>query len=187
MSDSDLDRQVREADLKMGNYGLTYAYRKRFSGESFKDESKIDCILFANNEHCAAMLNKYAEDKFHALDDKYRVYLASKSESCQSQYNEIKRDGKCVSSHLFRLPEYYRAKKDENGRNFTNHLFINDNGTARISLNGWEEKLIDEEAGHERFLRLDMLKGAVRYKVLSAVNNDELDYIFTGSGEFMCM
>lgn len=276
MSESDLDRQMREAEQKMGNYGFTNAYGKRFGDGSFPDEYKIDCILFANDEHCAAMLNKYAEDKFHALDDKYRVYLASKSESCRSQYDEIKTNGESVSSHLFRLPEGYRAKKDDNSRIFTNHLFADADGNARISLNGWEEELIDEEsgrkdfvcwlrnpprqswslcvpymmdrenralypdflivrrdsrlgyvvdilephspgfkdnlgkarglaeyamkeqrisrvqlirkgrdaAGHEKFLRLDMSKGAVRNKVLSAVNNDELDYIFNDSGEF---
>ena len=277
MSDTDLDRQMREADLKMGNCGFTYAYGRRFREESRPDEYKIDCILFANDEHCAAMLNKYAEDKFHALDDKYRVYLASKSESCRSQYDEIKRDGECVSSHNFSLPEDYRAKRDDNGRTFTKHLFADTDGNARISLNGWEEELIDEEAGRkdfvcwlrnpprqawslcvpyvmdrenralypdflivrrdsrigyivdilephnpgyndnlgkakglaeyamkesrisrvqlirkgkdaggrERFLRLDMSRGAVRDKVLSAVNNEELDYIFNASGEFI--
>lgn len=277
MSESDLDRRMREADVKMGNYGFTYAYGKRYGEENRPDEYKIDCILFANDEHCAAMLNRYAEDKFHELDDKYRVYLASKSESCRSQYDEIKRDGECVSSHNFRLPEDYRAKRDDNGRNFTNHLFADTDGNARISLNGWEEELIDEEsgrsdfvcwlrnpprqawslcvpyvmdrenralypdflivrrdsrlgyivdilephnpgftdnlgkakglakyavkesrisrvqlirkgrdvAGRERFLRLDMSRGAVRDKVLSAVNNEELDYIFNASGEFI--
>ena len=41
------------------------------------------------------------------------------------------------------------------------------------------------ESSYERFLCFDMSKGAVRDKVLSAVNNEELDYIFTGTGEFM--
>lgn len=270
MSENDLDRQMKEADLKMGGYGFPYAYGRRFYDENCPDEYKIDCILFANDGNCMAMLNEYAEYKFHTLDDKYRIYLANKSESCRSQYDEIKRDGDCVSSHLFRLPENYRAKRDDNGRIFTNHLFADDNGNARITLNSWEEELIDEEArrrdfvcwlrnpprqawslcipyvmnsenrafypdflivrsdsrlgyvidilephnpdfkdnlgkakglaeyanrearisriqlirkgkdttGHKRFLRLDLSKGAVRDKVLSAVNNDDLDNIF---------
>lgn len=35
-----------------------------------------------------------------------------------------------------------------------------------------------DTTGHKRFLRLDLSKGAVRDKVLSAVNNDDLDNIF---------
>ena len=41
-----------------------------------------------------------------------------------------------------------------------------------------------DSAGKDRFKRLDMAKGAVRTKVLAAVNNDELDHIFDTDGEF---
>ena len=40
-----------------------------------------------------------------------------------------------------------------------------------------------DSAGKDRFKRLDMAKGAVRTKVLAAVNNDELDHIFDTDGE----
>ena len=41
-----------------------------------------------------------------------------------------------------------------------------------------------DAAGNNRFKRLDMAKGAVRNKVLAAINNDELDHIFDTDGEF---
>ena len=41
-----------------------------------------------------------------------------------------------------------------------------------------------DAAGNNRFKRLDMAKGAVRNKVLAAINNDELDHIFDTYGEF---
>ena len=40
-----------------------------------------------------------------------------------------------------------------------------------------------DAAGKNRFKRLDMAKGAVRSKVLAAINNDELDHIFDTDGE----
>jgi type III restriction enzyme len=40
-----------------------------------------------------------------------------------------------------------------------------------------------DAAGNDRFKRLDMAKGAIRAKVLSAVSNDELDHIFDTDGE----
>lgn len=41
-----------------------------------------------------------------------------------------------------------------------------------------------DAAGEERFKRLDMAKGAIREKVLAAVNNEELDHIFDTDGVF---
>lgn len=41
-----------------------------------------------------------------------------------------------------------------------------------------------DAAGNNRFKCLDMAKGAVRKKVLAAINNDELDHIFDVDGEF---
>lgn len=41
-----------------------------------------------------------------------------------------------------------------------------------------------DAAGRNRFKRLDVAKGAVRNKVLAAINNDELDHIFDTAGEF---
>ena len=41
-----------------------------------------------------------------------------------------------------------------------------------------------DAAGKQRFKRLDLAKGSVRNKVLSAINNDELDHIFDIDGQF---
>lgn len=41
-----------------------------------------------------------------------------------------------------------------------------------------------DDAGKNRFKRLDMTNGLVRQKVLQAVNNDELDHIFDTDGFF---
>ena len=45
-------------------------------------------------------------------------------------------------------------------------------------------RMSKDAAGNSRFKRLDMSKGAIRAKVLAAVNNDELDHIFDTDGEF---
>lgn len=41
-----------------------------------------------------------------------------------------------------------------------------------------------DASGKDRFKRLDLAKGSVRNKVLSATNNDELDHIFDIDGQF---
>lgn len=275
-SESDLDRQLRYADARLGGYGFPFVYGRRFFDEKNPNAFKVDCILFAADDECMAKLNKYAEKKFHEFNDNYRKYVVSKSEKCRKQYSDIVADGDLVSEHNFTLPETINARIETGGKIFTDHLFADVDGKAQIKLNGWEEGVLEEErkqtnfvcwlrnqvrqswslripyemdgvtkatypdfmiirkdeelgyvmdilephnpgykdnlskakafamyakaeprigrielirtgkdaAGKERFKRLDMAKGAVRQKVLSAINNDELDHIFDTDGEF---
>ena len=152
LSETDTDRQLREADAKMCGCGFPYYYSRRFMTSENREECKTDCILFSKDESCIDRLMRYAEDKFCALNDNYRVYITSKSDRCNSQYNEIIRDSDIIGRKNFRLPEEYRERLQEDGRVYTNHLLADKNGNARISLNSWEEGLIDEESGRSDFV-----------------------------------
>lgn len=275
-TETDLDRQLRAADARLGGYGFPYAYGRKYLDMNNINAFKVDCILFASDDECMRRLNSYAENKFHELNDKYRKYVVSKSEKCRKQYSDIIADGDLVSKHNFGLPETISAKVESGGTTYSDHLFADEDGNATIRLNGWEAGVLAEEqkrpdfvcwlrnpsrqpwslcipyeiegvtkptypdfviirrddelgyvmdilephnpdfkdnlgkakgfaryateeprigriqlirmskdpAGKNRFLRLDMAKGAVRNKVLSAVNTDELDHYFETDGEF---
>lgn len=73
-SESDLDRQLRVADAKMGGCGFHLAYGRKYIDFDNPNAFKVDCILFAFDSECIAELNKYAEKKFHELNDQYRKY-----------------------------------------------------------------------------------------------------------------
>ncbi len=276
ISETDLDRQLRAADAKLGGYGFPFVYGRRFIDFDDPNAFKVDCILFAADEESMRQLNQYAETKFHSLNDKYRKYVVSKSEKCRKQYSDIVANGDIISKHNFTLPETISAKVQTGGEVFRDHLFANEDGEARIKLNGWELGVLREEqkrqdfvcwlrnvsrqswslsipyeidttvksaypdfivirkdeklgyimdilephnpdfkdnlgkakgfaryaaeeqrigriqlirtgkdaAGNTKFKRLDMGKGAIQNKVLSATNNDELDHIFDTDGEF---
>lgn len=275
-TETDLDRQLRAADAKLGGYGFPFVYGRRFLDLNDPNAFKVDCILFAADEECMRQLSNYAEKKFHALNDQYRKYVVSRSEKCRKQYSDIIADGDIVSKHNFTLPETISAKVESGGKQYQDHLFANEDGVATIRLNSWEAAVLEEEqkrpdfvcwlrnpsrqswslcipyemegstkatypdfiiirkdpeldyvmdilephnpdfkdnlgkakgfalyaneeprigriqlirmikdaAGNNRFKRLDMSKGAIRAKVLAAVNNDELDHIFDTDGEF---
>ena len=275
-SENDLDRQLRIADTKLGGYGFTNVYGREFCDPTDPTVYKIDCILFAADDDCMAKLHKYAEEKFHNLDDQYRKYVVNKSEQCKQQYFEIAADSDIVSKHNFSLPGTISVRIDEDGKEYYNHLFADDEGVAKIKLNNWEAGVLVEESkrpdfvcwlrnpskakwslcipyeidneikpmypdflivrrddflnyvidilephgdsykdnlgkakglakyamdearigrvqlireskapsGKLRFKRLDFSKGAVRDKVLKAINNDELDHIFDTDGFF---
>lgn len=68
-SETDLDRQLRAADAKMGGCGFHLAYGRKYIDFNNPNAFKIDCILFAFDSECIADLNQYAEKKFHELND----------------------------------------------------------------------------------------------------------------------
>ena len=150
--ESDLDRQLRAADAQMSGYGFPNYYGQMYYDESAPSAYKIDCILFAADDDCIAGLNRYAERKFHGLNDQYRKYIVGKSEKCRKQYSDIIADGDVVSKHSFTLPETISAKIEKDGKEYDNHLFADENGVARIKLNGWEDELISEEEKRPDFV-----------------------------------
>jgi len=151
-SDLDLDRQLRVADSKLGNYGFPNIYGNRYFDENEPNSYKVDCILFAADDECIAKLNRYAERKFHELNDRYRKYVVGKSDACRRQYSDIVADGDAVSKHNFSLPEIISVKVDQEGKRYDNHLFANEDGIAVIKLNSWEEKALEEETKREDFV-----------------------------------
>lgn len=144
-SESDLDRQLRAADAKLGSYGFPYIYARRFLDWENPESFKIDCILFAADDECLRQLTLYAEKKFHELNDNYRKYVVTKSEKCKKQYSDIIADGDIVSKHNFSLPETINGKVDAGGTVYHDHLFVAMDGTAKIKLNGWESGVLAEE------------------------------------------
>lgn len=151
-SDADLDRQLRMADAKLGNYGFCTLYGQKYFRAENPHEYAIDCILFAANEDNLARLSAYAERKFHELNDNHRRYIVGKSEQCRNEYDRIVANSDKKTKHNFTLPETISVKKDEDGKKYDNHLFADEEGIVQIKLNGWEAALIEEEAKRPDFV-----------------------------------
>ena len=147
MSETDLDRQVRNADAKLGRYGFPNIYGGRSYDEENPNAHKIDCVLFAADDSCRSKLGEYAKEKLRMLSRKYRVAVANKSDACKRRYREIMADSAIISEQLFAIPENISAKEDFDGIEYEKHLLASpDTGIAKIKLNGWESSLIDDEA-----------------------------------------
>lgn len=97
-------------------------------------------------------LGEYSKDKFHELDDRYRGYVADKGEKCLAQYRKIVADGDVVSKHVLRLPELIDVKISDDGTEYKNHLYANDNGIAKMKLNTWEQGVLEEEFARPDFV-----------------------------------
>ena len=153
MSETDLDRQVRNADAKLGRYGFPNIYGGRYYDDENPNAHKIDCVLFAADETCRVKLGEYAKAKLRELSRKYRVVVANKSDACKKKYREIMADSAVVSEQLFTIPENIIVREDPDGIEYENHLLaLSDTGIARIKLNGWEAALIEEESHRPDFV-----------------------------------
>ena len=152
-SETDLDRQVRNANAKMGAYGFPNAYAQSYYDEDNPNDCKIDCVLFAADDDCMEKLSVYAKEKFHELTTKYRLYMVNRSENCKKKYHDILADSSVVSEQLFSIPENIAVREDPNGVEYDNHLFAREeNGIAKIKLNGWESELIKAESQRPDFV-----------------------------------
>ena len=151
-TDTDIERQFRLAETRLGNEGVCNAYVNRYYDEDDVLNLKIQVIIFAANTDCMDALNEYAEQKFHDLNDANRRRTVSLPEKFKKKYDDIVSDGDIISKHNFRLPETIRVPHEMEGRLYSNHLFVDDSGTALINLNGWERKVIAEEEQQEDFV-----------------------------------
>ncbi|WP_026491446.1 DEAD/DEAH box helicase [Butyrivibrio sp. XPD2002] len=144
-TDVDIDRQFRRAETKLGNEGVGNKYGQYYFDENDPNSYKIDVILFAANDDCYERLLSYAEKTFHSLNDNYRRKIVGLDEKFIKQYDSIVSNGDIVSKHNFRLPETISIPREINGKDYEDHLFVNDQGKARINLNNWEEGVLLEE------------------------------------------
>ena len=151
-TDIDIERQFRLAETRLGNEGIGNSYVNRYYDEDDVLNLKIQVIIFAANVQCMDLLNDYAKDKFHDLNDVNRRRTVFLPEKWKKKYDDIVSDGDVVSKHNFRLPETIRVPHEAEGKRYSNHLFVDDSGTAQIYLNGWERKVIAEEERHDDFV-----------------------------------
>ena len=151
-TDTDIERQFRLAETRLGNEGVANAYVVRYYNNDDVLSLKIHVILYATDSDSMNDLNDYAKAKFHELNDANRRKTVKLPDKFKKRYDDIVSNGDIVSKHNFFLPETIRIPHDSEGTEYSNHLFVNDSGTARISLNGWEKKVIEEEAAREDFV-----------------------------------
>jgi type III restriction enzyme len=151
ISESDIDRQLREADIQLGRAGLVHDYGRSLEEEG--DGYKIDCIIFAGDQACKDKVFAYAKKMFHELDDEYRKYIVVSNERIQNEYNEITASNDPISRHSFILPESVQGIASQDGKLYSNHLYADEEGFARIKLDSaWESSLIEEESRREDFV-----------------------------------
>ena len=153
-TDTDIDRQFRIADVKLGNEGIGMFYGNKYMDDADPSGFKVDVILFVADDECMIKLHRYAEARFHRMNDDYRRYFATiTSEDIRRQYDRVVSDGDVVSKHNFRLPETIQVPHESGGKEYRDHLFVSeDTGMAKLKLNPWEFGVLEEEQERKDFV-----------------------------------
>ena len=151
-TDTDIDRQFRHAEARLGSEGVGNKYLNRYYDEEDLVTNKINVILYAADANCMDELNAYAKIKFHEYNDAHRRDTVSLPDKFKKMYDDIVSDGDIISKHNFRFPEIIRVQKETQGIVYDDHLFVDDSGTAVINLNSWEQKVIAEEQKRKDFI-----------------------------------
>lgn len=153
-TDTDIDRQFRQAEAKLSNEGINNRYLNKYCPKNEDDTNsyKIDVILFAADDDQMKALEAYANNRFHQLVDQSRMKVLSLSEGEQHDYNKIVSDGDQVSEHIFQLPTTVSGFHDHDGQNYPTHLYLNEKNEAWIKLNSWEQGVIAEEERQPNFI-----------------------------------
>ena len=153
-TDTDIDRQFRIADVKLGNEGIGMFYGNKYMDDADPSGFKVDVILFVADDECMINLYQYAEARFHRMNDDYRRYFATiTSENIRRQYDRVVSDGDVVSKHNFRLPETIQVPYESGGKEYRDHLFVSeDTGMAKLKLNPWESGVLEEEQSRKDFV-----------------------------------
>lgn len=151
-TDTDLDRQFRLAETKLGNEGIGIEYGRQYEDKENPDAYKIDVVIYAADSECIDSLNTYAKNHFHQMNDAYRRRTTTLSARYKKKYKDIVSDGDIVSKHNFTLPETIICEHNAAGSIYSNHLFVDNTGTATIALNSWEEGVLNEESTQQNFV-----------------------------------
>ena len=151
-TNADIDRQFRQAEAKLSGEGVGNAYGNKYFNALNPDSFKLDVILFAADEENITQLHLYARKKFHQLNDEYRRYITAVDERFRLQHGRIVSDGDKVSKHNFRLPEHIQAEYVSSGKKYSDHLFVNEEGYAKIKLNDWEAGVLKEEQQRDDYV-----------------------------------
>ncbi len=150
-SDVDIDRQLRIAEKRLGDDGISNAYGRKYDDIDNQIAYKVDVLLYASDEECLKELQEYAKKRFHTLNDKYRSKTVSLNDTLRNKYRNIVRDSSDVSNVPFILSENLMLPHHSDGTVFYDHLFVNELGEIKIRLNGWELAVIEEEQKSEEF------------------------------------
>lgn len=152
-TDAGLSQQYQKAEILLCGEGIGNRYEDKYGDESDDENAcRYDVILYAADEHQQEKRMDFAKSEFQRLADLYRPKTKTLSDRDKQQYDSLVTQSDTITKHLFRLPETINVDLDRDGETCSDHLFVNEEGTATFNLKGWEPLTLKEERSHPDFV-----------------------------------
>lgn len=152
-TDSDIDRQFKVSESKLGSEGIGPQYVDDYSNPNDELAAYIDVIIFAGDAHQLEQLQEWAAIEFHRLKDRHRADILTADQRVKEKYDKIAKDGDPVGELIWNLPYDIVIPTDREGELFADHLYVDGTGNARFKLNTWEAAVLAEERQNPDFVR----------------------------------
>ena len=151
-TDSDVDRQYNVSEAKLGSEGIGNIYGQLYGDPDDLLQYKLDVILYVGQSQNLEHLQDWAKNRFHAVKTQYRMNIVRAEEKIKEKWAKIVKDGDTVSETFLNLPYDISGGKESGGREFYDHLYVDNEGKATFTLNGWETPVIEQEKQKPEFL-----------------------------------
>ena len=143
VSEFDISRHFEQSGKLLGE-GLHKEYWIRHSTRDHIDVKK-DIIVLTNDTDAMERINAFAEKEFIALYENNKRAISRLSEARKNIYERLTNASVQPISIPWALPNSIDFYLPENSVTFEQHLYCNEDGRFKTTLNTWESGVLDEE------------------------------------------
>lgn len=152
VTDAGLSHQYIQAETLLCGESIGTRYDDKYCKDENENTYMYDTILYAADNHQRDLLMDYAKTEFFRLADLYRSKTKNIEESYRLKYNDLVYHGSIIRPILFHLPETINVDLDNDGETCSDHLFVNNEGTAKFKFTSWENVTLKEERNHPDYI-----------------------------------
>jgi len=150
VSYADKEAIFKTAEKRIGDYIATQ-YRVENRGKD-DSEAKIDLIVVASNVNSMDNLEDYAGKLFDETYNENRRAIQMLRSADREKYDRLVSSGSTATPLQWRAPFSISFNCTKDSAEYNKHLFINETGNCRVTLNAWEDSIIKEEMHRADFV-----------------------------------
>lgn len=143
VSEFDISRHFEQAGKLLGE-GLHKDYWIHNSERDHIDV-KIEIIVLASDTDAMERINTFAEHSFITLYERNKRPIAKLSEARKNIYERLINSSPEPIATPWIFPNSIDFSLQENSTSFEHHLYCNDDGSFKTTLNPWESSIVEEE------------------------------------------
>lgn len=139
----DIDRQFEQAGKRLGE-GLHRQYWRRHADRNGTDV-KTELMVIVDDTAAMEALEQFAKERFDAIWDEHRFDIADLPDARKAWYKRLAQASVTPVPEQWHLPDTIDFTVSDDSQPFEQHMYVDDNGTFKATLNPWETGVVKEE------------------------------------------